>query len=145
MSVREAGRVVSVNTSPGGKPKTPVARGRLTVAGFEGDGRPHGTHYKPDRAVSLMDAEAGAGLGANGGDAAPGELGENLTVRGLGARVLPLGARLRLEGGVELEITERHKPCSAPDGGEARIIGCFARVVTSGEVAAGERVWVEQP
>lgn len=140
------GRVLSVNVSPGGKPKTPVAVGRLGIARFEGDGREHSTHYKPDRAVSLVDAEALSGLGAGGGDAVPGEMGENLTISGLNARSLPLGTRLLLAGGVQLETTELHKPCSTPDSGEPRVIGCFARVITPGEIRPGESVSVvERP
>lgn len=139
----ERARVVSVNVSPGGKPKTPVLRGRLSEAGFDGDGREHSHHYKPDRAVSLIDAETFPGMGAGGGAAYPGELGENLTVQGLNARNLPLGARLRFAGGVEIEITSRHKPCSSPTG-EPRIIGCFARVITPGDILPGEAVTVQE-
>jgi MOSC domain-containing protein YiiM len=134
-------RVESVNISPGGKPKPPVPRGVLTPGGFEGDGRDHAKHYKPDRAVSLVDAEVFPLLSGAGGNVGPGDLGENLTVRGVAVRRLLPGTRLRFTGGVEIELTEPHKPCALPGGGEPIVIGSMARVLTPGVIEPGAEVF----
>jgi len=136
-------RVVSVNVSPGGKPKTPVARGVLTPSGFEGDGREHSKHYKPDRAVSLVDAETFPMLSAGDERVGPGTMGENLTVAGLNVRRLVPGTRLRLRGGAEVELTEAHKPCALPGSAEETlVIGFMARVITPGTIRPGEEIAV---
>jgi MOSC domain-containing protein YiiM len=134
--------VVSVNVSLGGKPKTPIARGVLTPGGFEGDGRDHAKHYKPDRAVSLIDAEIFAQMSEGGEPVGPGSLGENLTLREVNVRNMAVGTRLRIAGGVEVALTEPHKPCTMPDGTQVVFVGYMARVLTPGEILPGASVTV---
>ena len=52
------GRIVQLNVSPGGVPKRPVARARVTRLGLEGDGhRNAALHGGPDRALCLFPLE----------------------------------------------------------------------------------------
>ncbi len=142
-------RLLAINISPGGIPKLPVAQVRVTVTGLEGDGRDHAKHISPERAVTLHDEEILQQLRAEGYAATPGALGENLTVSGLHVQELIPGTRLRVAGGVELELTEARKPCFVldaihPDLKEAvrGRCGFLARVITEGTIQTGAEIVV---
>ncbi|MHB1310857.1 MAG: MOSC domain-containing protein [Gemmatimonadaceae bacterium] len=109
----EQGVLVSINVSPGGVPKLPVASARVSESGVAGDRqRDLRFHGGADRAVCLYSMERIEALRAAGHAIAPGATGENLTVRGLDwDRVVP-GARLRV-GDVSLEITGFASPCAS--------------------------------
>lgn len=143
--------ITAVCLSPGGIPKLPVDCARVTVDGLEGDGRNHAKHVKPERAISLQDVELLDDLRAEGYDVSPGAIGENLTVRDLNVQGLSVGTRLRLSGGVVLELTEPRKPCFVLDSIDPKLkddvidrCGYMARVVTEGEVRPGETIEVEE-
>jgi MOSC domain-containing protein YiiM len=75
-----------------------------------------------------------------------GRIRENFTIDGDDVQAWPIGQRLRV-GGAEFEITMVCDPCSRMDelrpGLQAEIDGkrgVLARVVESGEVAAGDEV-----
>src|SRR5882762_9925079 len=95
-------RLVSVNTNADKEfRKLPRAEARLiTNFGLEGD-RHAG---RPDRQVSILNAETVNELAQAGMPVSPGVLGENITVEGFAVMQLPEGARLRI-GDAELEIT----------------------------------------
>lgn len=92
---------------------------------------------------------------------APGEMGENLTTRGIDLLGLPRGARLRVGAEVELEITGLRNPCVQLDGLRAGLMaaclgrgpageplrkaGVMAVVRTGGEVWPGDSVEVLLP
>ncbi len=142
--------VVSVNISPGGIPKRPVEAGQVTVKGIAGDGHDHEKHDTPLQAISLLDLEDVEDLRAEGFDVYPGATGENLTVRGLDVDGLRVGDRLRLAGGVELEISKIRKPCYVLDAISPQLkeaiqdrCGCYARVIAPGEIRPGETIDVE--
>jgi MOSC domain-containing protein YiiM len=152
-----AGRVESVNRSPGGVPKLPSASGTVTVAGLEGDvQRDLRFHGGPDRAVSLYSLDLIAALQADGHPIGPGTTGENLTVSGLEwARLVP-GAILCVGDGVRLEVTKYAHPCaniqgSFADGRIERVSQktrpgwsrVYARVLAPGPVTVGDRVLLE--
>ena len=80
------GAIASINVSfPGGVPKHPIDRTRITTAGLVGDG--HRTaapvHGGPDKAVCLFGIEQIRRVNADGHHLYPGAIGENLTVVGL--------------------------------------------------------------
>ena len=78
------GRVLHVNTSPGGVPKQSVERARVGQLGLEGDAHAHiGVHGGPHRAVCLLGIEVIRRVAAEGHPIAPGTVGENLTTEGL--------------------------------------------------------------
>ena len=151
-----AGRVVRINISDGGVPKSPVERARVTRDGVGGDRQNDLEHHGgPDRAVSVFALEVIEALRAEGHPIAPGTAGENLTVEGLDWSGVGPGARLALEGGVELEVASFASPCSTIAGsfiagaskrisqklhpGESRV---YCRVVREGEVREGEGIRV---
>ncbi|NQX29304.1 MOSC domain-containing protein [Microbacteriaceae bacterium VKM Ac-2854] len=79
-------------------------------------------------AAELFDELAGLGFGVQ-----PGELGENVTTRGIDLLGLPTGARLRM-GDAVLEITGLRNPCAQIDGFESGLLKQLVRVGESGEV-----------
>lgn len=145
-----AGVTVAVCLSGGGIPNRLVQEADVIETGLAGDGHAHEKHIKPHRAVLLQDIELLSILEEEGLPVAPGVLGENLTVRGLGVQKLAAGTRLRLQGGPLLELTEPRRPCFVldeihPDLQEAVYGrgGVFARVLEPGRVHVGQRIAVE--
>src|SRR5918997_2231804 len=67
------------------------------------------------RQVHLIHAELHDELRAAGFPVAPGEMGENVTTRGLDLLALPTGARLRLGAGAVVEVTGLRNPCRQLD------------------------------
>jgi MOSC domain-containing protein YiiM len=152
----EQGTIVSINVSPGGVPKLPVASARVSAAGVAGDRqRDLRFHGGADRAVCLYSMERIEALQAAGHSISPGTAGENLTVRGLDwNRVVP-GATLRI-GGVAMEITGFASPCASirpsfADGNSNHISQklhpgwsrVYARVTGVGEVRVGDAVTLD--
>jgi MOSC domain-containing protein YiiM len=148
------GRIVQINVSPGGVPKRPVPRARVTRAGIEGDGHRNQEHHGgPDRALCLFSIEQIEGLQAEGHPVEPGALGENLTVTGVDwARVQP-SEFFRLGDEVLVQITRFTSPCvnirgAFLDGTYSRVSQqrhpgwsrVYARVLIPGEIAAGDRI-----
>ncbi len=113
------------------------------------------------RQVHLIHAELHDELRAAGFAVAPGEMGENVTTRGLDLLALPTGTRLRLGDTAVVEVTGLRNPCTQldgihpglmaatlgrdPQGGLVRKAGVMAIVVEGGEVGAGDRIVVELP
>jgi MOSC domain-containing protein YiiM len=149
-----AARVVQINVSRGGVPKLPVPAARITRDGVEGDRqRDLRYHGGPERAVSVWSLEVIESLRAEGHPVVPGGAGENLTLTGLDWPAVRPGARLRLAGGVELEVTAFAPPCpiiranftgreferisDKRHPGSSRV---YCRVLREGQVSAGEGV-----
>jgi MOSC domain-containing protein YiiM len=113
------------------------------------------------RQVHLIHAELHDELSANGLDVAAGEMGENVTTRGLPLLDLPVGTRLRLGRDAVVELTGLRNPCAQldrfrrgllaavleqrPDGTLVRKAGVMSVVVAGGEVAPGDAIEVELP
>src|SRR4030081_993903 len=94
-------RLVSVNTNADKQfRKLPRAEARL-VANFGLEGNRHAG--RPERQVSILNAETVDELARAGMPVEPGILGENITVEGVAVMQLARGARLRI-GDAELEI-----------------------------------------
>ena len=90
-----------------------------------------------------------------------GEIGENVTARGIDLLGLPTGARLRLGAEAVVEITGLRNPCNQlntfqaglmaatldrdTDGNLIRKAGVMGIVVTGGDVRAGDAIGVELP
>ena len=90
----------------------------------------------------------------------PGDIGENLTTRGLDLLALPTGTRL-LVGKAVIEITGLRNPCRQIDafakgltaavlgrGAQGQLIrkaGVMAIVVKSGDVTVGDAIAMELP
>ena len=113
------------------------------------------------RQVHLIHAELHDELRAAGFALAPGQMGENVTTRGLDLLGLPVGTRLRLGGSAVVEVSGLRNPCHqldrlqqglmaatlerAPDGRLIRKAGVMGVVLVGGEVRAGDAIEVELP
>jgi MOSC domain-containing protein YiiM len=148
------GRIVQINVSPGGVPKRPVPKARVTRLGIDGDAHRDTEHHGgPDRALCLFSIEQIEALQAEGQPIEPGALGENLTLAGLDwARVQP-DDFFRLGEEVLVQITRFTSPCmnvraAFLDGAYSRVSQkrhpgwsrVYARVLVPGEIAAGDPV-----
>jgi MOSC domain-containing protein YiiM len=113
------------------------------------------------RQVHLIHAELHDELAARGLEVRPGEMGENVTTRGIDLLGLPRGTRLRLGREAVVEVTGLRNPCKqldgiapglmeavldrAPDGELVRKAGVMAVVVAGGEVRPGDPVEAALP
>jgi MOSC domain-containing protein YiiM len=113
------------------------------------------------RQVHLVHAELFDEVGGDGFAVAPGELGENVTTRGVDLLGLPRGTVLRLGPDAVVEVTGLRNPCVQIDGLEAGLMrqlvardddgqvvrkaGVMAVVVSGGRVAPDDEVVVELP
>ena len=144
--------IQSINLSSGGIPKNPVDSAEVTESGLVGDGHDHEKHRTPVQAISLIDLELLEAIADETGiPLAPGDLGENLTVSGVGVQLLTAGDRLFFDGGVALEITRVRPPCYVLDSISPEFkrilwnrIGMYARVLEPGMLAAGAKITAER-
>jgi len=113
------------------------------------------------RQVHLIHAELHAELRAAGFAVGPGDLGENVTTRGIDLLALPGGTRLRLGAQAIVEVTGLRNPCAQLDrfepgllaavlarderGRLVRKAGVMGIVLVGGEVRAGDAIAVELP
>lgn len=113
------------------------------------------------RQVHLIHAELHDELRGAGFDLAAGQMGENITTRGIDLLGLPTSARLHLGDDAVVEVTGLRNPCTQLDGiqpglmaatlgrdGEGNLIrkaGIMAVVVAGGVVRPGDAVAVELP
>ncbi|MEU6339753.1 MOSC domain-containing protein [Streptomyces sp. NPDC046977] len=174
MTVAATGTVVSVSRDEGhhfSKPAHPCIR-LLAGLGVEGDAHlgvtvQHRSRVAQDptqpnlRQVHLIHGELLDELLAAGYEVAPGELGENVTTRGVDLLGLPVGTRLRLGAEAIVEVTGLRNPCLQIDafrsgllkqvvgrdehGAVVRKGGIMGVVLTGGEVRPGDGVGVELP
>ncbi len=130
-----------------GTAKKPVEQATFVVDyGVQGDAHAGDWH----RQVSLLAAEEADRWRQQLPDLGPGDFAENVLVRGIDLRAVGLGSRLRLGKSVELVITQIGKECHGhrctvfERMGECLMprMGLFARVVSGGQVAAGDPVQV---
>ena len=142
----------------------------LEGLGVEGDAHlgvtvQHSYHVRKNphapnlRQVHLIHAERFDELALAGFDVKPGEIGENVTTRGVALLDLPTGARLRI-GAAVIEVTGLRSPCSQIDkfqpglmerlidrsGPQARMkSGVMGVVIAGGDIAPGDAIDVELP
>jgi MOSC domain-containing protein YiiM len=113
------------------------------------------------RQVHLIHAELHDELNLLGYGVAPGDMGENITTRGLDLLGLPSGARLRLGAQAVVEVTGLRNPCTQldgfrpglmravldrdEDGGLVRKAGVMAIVLAGGQVRPGDPIGIDLP
>src|SRR4051794_16567785 len=135
--------------------KAPVARSvrveGINVAGdLQADRRVHGGPNKAVYAYAREDADWWAG--ALDREIANGMFGENLTVEGVDVSGARIGERWRA-GTVELEVCQPRLPCSklglrfgdlhmVKRFGQASRPGAYLRIVTEGELGAGDELTI---
>ena len=113
------------------------------------------------RQVHLIHAELFEELRGKGFALSPGDIGENVTTRGIDLLKLPAGARLRLGASAFIEITGLRNPCLQldrfmpglmaatldrdADGNLIRKAGVMAIVLRDGEVRSGDIIEINMP
>jgi MOSC domain-containing protein YiiM len=144
----------------------------LEGLGVEGDAHmgasvKHRSRVKRDptqpnlRQVHLIHAELHDELRGRGFDVRPGEMGENITTRGIDLLGLPVGTRLHLGAAAVVEITGLRNPCAQLDrlqpglmaavldrdaqGTLIRKAGVMGVVLAGGDVQPADRIRVELP
>lgn len=177
MSDHGAGPTQAVVTSVSRRPdhnvsKHPVDSIRLvTGRGVEGDAHmgesvQHRSRLAPApprnlRQVHLVHSELHDELATRGFTLAAGEMGENVTTRGIDLLALPRGTRLRLGADAVIEVTGLREPCRQLDqlqpglmkavlerDVEGRLVlkaGVMAVVLQGGDVRAGDVIGVDLP
>ena len=166
--------VVAVHLSPSHTFSKPSTDDITLVAGMgvEGDAHfgarvKHRSRVKVDpeqpnlRQVHLMHAELFDELAESEFAVKPGDLGENVTTRGIALLDLPVGATLRLGCDALIAITGLRNPCvqidqfktglldrvltRCDDGSVVRKAGVMAVVLQSGTIRAGDPIEVALP
>jgi len=113
------------------------------------------------RQVHLIHAELHDELNTSGFQVSAGQMGENITTRGIDILGLPVGTRLHLGKKVVIEITGLRNPCEQldtfqdgllkacvskdADGNIIRKAGVMAIVLVTGEVFPGDAIQIEYP
>ena len=168
------GVVTAVSRSAGhtlAKPNADVIR-LLAGRGVEGDAHSgatvkHRSRVARDpsqpnlRQVHLIHAELHDTLREQGFAVSAGQMGENITTRGVELLGLPTGARLRLGDMAIVEVTGLRNPCAqldriqpglmgatlerAANGSLVRKAGIMAVVQAGGDVRPGDPIFVELP
>jgi MOSC domain-containing protein YiiM len=111
--------------------------------------------------VHLIHAELHDELNAAGFAVGPGDMGENVTTRGIDLLELPAGTKLAIGDDAEVEITGLRNPCKQLDrfrtglmaavldrdaeGGLVRKSGVMAVVRAGGDVRPGDAIRVARP
>lgn len=166
--------VLSVHRSPSYSFSKPAAGAIRLVEGFgvEGDIHAgvtvkHRSRVQRDptqpnlRQVHLIHAELHEQLGKQGFAVAAGQMGENITTRGIDLLGLGTGTVLRFPGGAAVRVTGLRNPCDQlnglhrglmnacvykdDSGATVRLAGVMAVVLASGEVRAGDAIAIEAP
>lgn len=113
------------------------------------------------RQVHLIHTELHEDLAEAGFDVSPGQMGENVTTRGVDLLGLPTGAQLHLGDAAIVEVTGLRNPCrqlegikegllaetiGADEGGEPTpLSGVMGIVLAGGIVKTGDAIRVEMP
>ncbi len=168
------GRVVAVSRSGSHTFSKPNQASIVLVQGLGVDGDAHSgktvqhrsrvarNPAEPNlRQVHLIHAELHDELRAVGFEIAPGQMGENITTRGVDLLGLATGARLRLGDTAVVEVTGLRNPCDQLDGVQpglmaatlgrdeqgnlVRKAGVMAIVLVGGVVRPGDPIAVELP
>lgn len=169
-----AGTVVAVHLSATHTFSKPSQPSILLVEGLgvEGDAHlgetvKHRSRVKADptqpnlRQVHLIHAELHDELREQGFDVKPGDMGENVTTRGIDLLGLPVGTLLRLGDEAVVRVTGLRNPCTQldnfqpglmqavldrdADGNLVRKAGIMGVVVRGGKVRASDGIVVELP
>ena len=121
----------------------PVLDSVLAEGGLTGD-----DHFSPQtiRQLLLVDVETLEEL-----DLSPGDVRENLTVRGVGVMRQAPGTTLAV-GQAIVELTKECAPCRVMDGVRPGLMrelsgrrGMYAKVIRPGEVRPGDPVRIAEP
>jgi MOSC domain-containing protein YiiM len=166
--------VIAISRSPThsfSKPNALYIR-LLAGLGVEGDAHAgetvkHRSRVKADptqsnlRQVHLIHAELFDELAAKGFSVAPGEMGENITTRGIDLLSLPVGTKLHIGSDAVVELTGLRNPCVQIDrfqkglmkavldrDNEGKLVlkaGVMGIVLAGGDVRTGDTISITLP
>lgn len=129
--------------------RVPLASATLVVGhGLHGDRK--GQH--PDRQLNIMSFETLEALRAEGFHTGPGQMGEQIVIRGTDAAALAQGAVLQLGGQARVEVVKVRTGCERFEAVQGKRreqasgrLGVVARVVAGGPIRVGDAVKIIQP
>lgn len=144
-----------------GIPKHPADRAEVRMRGLAGDFNRYRQEKLAgdlDSAVLLLPTEVIKDLQAEGWEVKRGDLGENVTMKGIAIDEIGPGTRLMLGRQVELEISRECKPCQnlrvLPYVGSDRLRdfmralqgrrGWYARVIREGAIETGDPITADK-
>ena len=143
-----SGKVVSLNISDKkGVRKTPAREVLLkTGYGIEGDAHASSEWH---RQVSLLALESIEKMKNMGLDVKPGDFAENITTEGIDLLSLPVGTRLTIGDGIEVEVSQIGKECHTRcaiyyQAGDCVMPkeGIFVKVLKGGKLKEGDKIVV---
>lgn len=140
----------SVHEPPYRYNRVPIEQAKLIVGnGIEGDRKGLGN---PNRQLNIMSYETVEALRAEGFKTNPGELGEQIIIKGLDVATLQPGTRLQLGDTAVIEVFKLRTGCDwfqqiqeKPREGVAGRLGILAGVLTEGTIRVGDPVRVLTP
>jgi MOSC domain-containing protein YiiM len=142
------GKVISINTSERkGVRKKPVKEALLKANyGIQGDAHASSAWH---RQVSLLALESIKKMQKMGVDVKPGDFAENITTEGIDLVSLPVGTRITLGAGIEVEVSQIGKECHTRcaiyyQAGDCVMPkeGIFVRVLKGGNIREGDMIIV---
>ncbi len=168
------GRVVAVSLNPSHlfRKSTQDSIKLLAGLGVEGDAHcgkkvKHRSRVAKDpnqlnlRQVHVIHAELHDELNNAGFDILPGQMGENITTRGIDLLKLPTDTKLHIGNEAVIQVTGLRNPCGQLDnlkaglkaavlykdseGNIIRKAGIMSIVLASGEISAGDNIRIEFP
>src|SRR5512139_2029942 len=142
------GKIVSLNISgKKGVRKKPVEVVSLKTAyGIEGDAHASSAWHRQVSLLALESIEKMRGMGLK---VDPGDFAENITTEGMDLVSLPVGTRLTIGEGIEVEVSQIGKECHTRcaifyQAGDCVMPkeGIFVKVLKGGMVKVGDRITV---
>lgn len=143
--------VISIVYKPEGSESRPNSYTRLPLTeaqliagyGIEGDAKGGGT----ERHLNIMSDETLAALNAEGFLTKPGELGEQLIVKGLDVDSLPVGTRLKIGEAALVEVAVPRTGCAVFERHQSKSpklatgrLGVLAKVIEGGKIRVGDPI-----
>ncbi len=124
--------------------RVPLESARLVEGhGIEGDRK--GKH--PKRQLNIMSYETLMELGGEGFQVEPGQMGEQIIVKGLDVNVLEPGDRIQFGEDAVVEVVEHRRGCDRFEALQGKLrseaagrMGVIARVVQDGEIRVGDSI-----
>jgi len=141
-------KIISINISPKkGMRKKAVDSALLKDNyGIENDAHASGKWH---RQVSLLATESIKKMQDKGLDVGPGDFAENLTTEGIDLPALPVGTKMTVDEGIELEVTQIGKVCHNrcaiyEQAGDCVMPkeGIFVKVIKGGTIKVGDEIKV---
>lgn len=146
LSFNMHGRIVSINISDRkGVRKKPVDEAMLkTGYGIEGDAHASSEWH---RQVSLLAEESIRKMQDMGLDVSAGDFAENITTEGIDLLSLPVGTRITVGSGVEMEVSQIGKECHTRcaiyyQAGDCVMPkeGIFVKILKGGKIKKGDEI-----